>query len=106
MSENWVLQEDEAVELLALLSTSARIQMDEPAHCAPSRLLTATERLSGMIAERASPKSRDFLLENVARIPRLHRMMSDVEGYTKSLDERCRAVAQFLLRHSQIDAGA
>ena len=69
MSENWVLKEDEAVELLALLITSARTQMDEPAHYAPMRLLTATERLSGMMLERASAKSREFLQVNVERIP-------------------------------------
>ena len=60
MSENWVLKEDEAIELLALLISSARIQMDEPAHYGPLRLLTATERLSNMIVERSSDKSRGF----------------------------------------------
>lgn len=102
MAENWVLQEDEAVELLALLITSARIQMDEPAQYGPLRLLTATERLSGMILERASEKSRDFLRENIERIPDMHMAMSDVETYTASLDERCRAVAACLLRHSAL----
>ena len=38
MSDNWVLKEGEAVELLALLITSARIQMEEPAHYGPLRL--------------------------------------------------------------------
>lgn len=102
MSENWVLQEDEAVELLALLITSARIQMDEPAHYGPLRLLTATERLSAMILERASDKTRDFLHENIERIPEMHMQMSDIEAYTASLDERCRAVAACLLRHSAL----
>lgn len=100
MSENWVLNEDEAVELLALLITSARIQMDEPAHYGPLRLLTATERLSGMMLERSSDKARAFLQENIERIPEMHMTMSDVEAYTAALDERCRAVATCLLRHS------
>ncbi len=102
MAENWVLKEDEAVELLALLITSARIQMDEPAQYGPLRLLTATERLSGMMLERASDKSRDFLQENLERIPAMHMNMSDIEAYTESLDERCRAVAACLLRHSAL----
>ena len=102
MSENWVLTEEEAVELLALLITSARIQMEEPANYGPLRLLTATERLSGMIVERASEKSREFLQENVDRIPDLHMSMSDVEAYAAALDERCRAVAACLLRHSSL----
>lgn len=102
MSKNWVLTEEEAVELLALLITSARIQMEEPANYGPLRLLTASERLSGMIVERASEKSREFLQENVDRIPHMHMAMSDVEAYIAALDERCRAVAACLLRHSSL----
>jgi len=102
MSDNWVLKEDEAVELLALLITSARIQLDEPAHYGPLRLLTATERLSGMILERASDKSRDFLQANVERIPELHMRMSEVDAYATGLDALCREVADCLLRHSAL----
>lgn len=105
MSENWVLREDEAVELLALLLTSARIQMDEPTHYGPLRLLTASERLSAMILERASDKTRDFLQENIERIPEMHMSMSDVEVYIAGLDDRCRAVAACLLRHSALAEG-
>ena len=106
MSDNWVLKEDEAIELLALLITSARIQLEEPAHYGPLRLLTATERLSSMIAERSSEKSLAFLQENIERIPEMHMAMSDVEAYTNALDERCRAVAGCLLRHSTFSEGA
>jgi hypothetical protein len=105
MSENWVLKEDEALELLALLITSARIQMEEPAHYGPLRLLTATERLSAMMLERSSKKSRGFLEENIERIPEMHMAMSDIETYTAALDERCRAVATCLLRHSTLSEG-
>lgn len=102
MSENWVLKEDEAIEVLALLITSARIQMEEPAHYGPLRLLTATERLSELMLERASDKSRAFLSENIAGIPDMHMAMSDVEAYIAALDERCRAVADCLLKHSTL----
>lgn len=103
MSENWVLKEDEAIELLALLISSARIQLDEPAHYGPLRLLTATERLSGMILERASEDSREFLQGNVDTIPELHMRMSDVAAYAAGLDGLCREVAQCLLRHSALE---
>lgn len=102
MSSDWVLKEDEAIELLALLITSARIQMDEPAHYGPLRLLTATERLSSLIHERASDKSRDFLQDNIKHIPEMHMQMSDVEAYTNGLDELCRQVAECLLRHGSL----
>ena len=100
MSDNWVLTEAEAVELLALLVTSARTQMDEPAHYGPLRLLTATERLSAMVLERSSEKSRSFLQEVINRIPEMRMAMSDVDTYTEGLDHLCRAVAECLLRHS------
>ena len=106
MSENWVLKEDEAVELLALLISSARTQIDEPAHYAPMRLLTATERLSGMMLERASDKSREFLRGNIERIPEMRMQMSDVDGYIAGLDALCRDVADCLLRHSKLEEDA
>ncbi|MCY4018449.1 MAG: DUF6092 family protein [Chloroflexi bacterium] len=106
MSENWVLTETEAVELLALLISSARIQLDEPAHYAPLRLLTATERLSALMLERASDKSKAFLQDNIERIPEMHMAMSDVETYTDGLDHLCREVAACLLRHSSSEGAS
>ena len=106
MSDNWVLKEDEAIELLALLISSARIQMDEPAQYGPLRLLTAAERLSGLIVERSSEKSRAFLQDNIERIPDMHMAMSDLEAYTTGLDALCRSVAECLLRHSSLSEGA
>ena len=103
MSENWVLTEEEAVELLALLITSARTQIDEPTYYGPLRLLTATERLSAMIIERASEKSRDFLGDNMERIPEMHMIMSDTETYTEGLEHLCRQVAACLVRHSSLE---
>ena len=79
--------------------------MDEPVEYGPLRLLTATERLSGLMLERSSEKTRDFLQENIQRIPEMHMVMSDVEAYTAGLDERCRAVAACLLRHSALTEG-
>lgn len=102
MGSNWVLKEDEAIELLALLITSARIQMDEPAHYGPLRLLAAAEVLSSLIEARCSPKSRGFLKDNIERIPEMHMLMSDVETYTEGLDALCRDVAECLLRHSAL----
>ena len=74
--------------------------MDEPAHYGPLRLLTASERLSSAIVERASEHSREFLQRNIERIPEMRMEMSDVESYTKGLDALCRDVAHCLLRHS------
>ena len=105
MSENWVLKEEEAIELLALLISSARIQLDEPARYAPMRMLTATERLSSIILERSSDKSREFLQDSIERIPDMRMEMSDLPAYTEGLEALCRSVAECLLRHSQAKEG-
>src|SRR5215217_5443207 len=44
MSAVWVLDEDDALELLAYLVTAARTQVDEAAEYGPMRLLTAARR--------------------------------------------------------------
>jgi hypothetical protein len=54
-----VLSEDEALEIIALLVTAARTQLDESAEYAPLRMLAAVGRLAGFIAERATPETRD-----------------------------------------------
>ena len=103
MGEKLVLTESEALELLALLITSARIQLDEPAHYGPLRLLTATERLCAMMQPRSSAESQAFLADAIERIPTLHMTMSDVERYTEGIDHLCRAVAQRLVDDSQTE---
>ncbi len=100
--ESWVLKEAEAIELLALLITSARTQMDEPAQYGPMRLLAASERLSSLILERSSGQSREFLRGNLERIPEMRMTMADIESYTADMDALCRAVAECLLRHSAL----
>ena len=53
MASPLVLSEDEALEIIALLVTAARTQLDESAEYAPLRMLAAVGRLAGFIAERA-----------------------------------------------------
>lgn len=93
-----VLTEDEALELLALLVTAARTQVDEAAEYGPLRLLTAAGRLSGFIAERASPDTRALLAGPVKQL--LDTPLSAVdENFASQLDGVCRAVAEHLVRH-------
>ena len=100
-----VLSEDEAVELLALMISSARLLMDEPAHYGPLRLLTATERLSAMILDEASAETRPLLELAIDRIPQLHTQMSDVPAYTAGLEELCVAIGDCLVRRAGLDNG-
>ena len=64
-----VLEEGDAVELLAYLVTAARTQLDEAAEYAPMRLLTAAARLAEMAEPNASARLRPLLARYPARIP-------------------------------------
>ena len=97
----WVLNEDEALELLALLITSARILLDEPAIYGPLRLLTTTDRLSGFIQDRVSPEVAPVIKKMVENIPEMHMRMSEDEWYRAHLDTLCRDIATVLVAKSE-----
>ncbi len=101
MARQLVLSEEEAVELLALMITSARIQIDEPARYGPLRLLTAAERLSNFIKDRASAEAQSALATLTSEIPNMAMYMSDEERYVPALDNLCRVIAQLLVDQSQ-----
>ena len=98
-----IINEDQAVELLALFVSSALLLMNEPAHYGPLRLLTATERLSAMLLERASPEARPFLELAIERIPQLHMQLSDVPAYTAGLEELNAAIGDCLVRRAGLE---
>ena len=92
----WVLDEDEALELLAYLVTAARTQVDEAAEYGPMRLLTAAHRLAARIAPRSSGETAAFVAGPLAQVPALAVPREDRDGYTARLDDVCRALAAHL----------
>ena len=104
MATTMVLTEDEALELLALLVTAARTQLDEAAEYGPLRLLTAATRLADFIAGRVSPETRALLAGPLREIPETAVRTADPTGYAAKLDVVCRAVAQHLVAHFGRDA--
>ena len=92
----WVLDEDEALELLAYLITAARTQVDEAAEYGPLRLLTAARRLAERIAPRSSDATAAFLTGPVERMPELAVPRDEREEYVARLDELCRGLAVHL----------
>ena len=92
----WVLDEDEALELLAYLVTAARTQVDEAAEYGPLRLLTAARRLGERVAERSSPATAGFVHGPLDRTPELAVPREGREEYVARLDELCRALAAHL----------
>ncbi|MEU7813418.1 DUF6092 family protein [Pseudonocardia sp. NPDC049154] len=94
-----VLDEDQALELLAYLVTAARTQVDEAAEYGPLRLLTAACRLGAAIAPRASAATAGFVAGPLAAVPELAVPRDGREEYAARLDELCRALAGHLTEH-------
>lgn len=103
MPPAWVLDEDDALELLAYLVTAARTQVDEAAEYGPMRLLTAARRLADMTGARASEETRRLVAGPMQAMPLLA-VPRDEDGsgtgraeYVAALDRLCRDVAEVLM---------
>lgn len=92
-----VLSEQEVIELLAYLITSARGLLHEEKDYGPLRLLNAAQRLSNLALPRASDQTALFLTMLTEEIPVWHRERKrDLGKYAVLIDEGCRAVAREL----------
>lgn len=101
MPPAWVLDEDDALELLAYLVTSARTQIDEAAEYGPMRLLTAARRLADMMSARASEETQELVngaLQTMPllAVPRENGGSMTRAEYVAAVDELCRALAELL----------
>ena len=98
-----LLNEDQAVELIALFLSSARLLISEPAAYGPLRLLTATERLSTMIIKDVSPPTRKLLQLCIDRIPHTYTLANEVKEYAAAMDELCEALGQCLVDRAELE---
>ncbi|MEJ2862842.1 DUF6092 family protein [Actinomycetospora flava] len=96
MSAPWVLDEDDALELLAYLVTAARTQVDEAAEYGPMRLLTAAHRLAEAMGPRATETTAQALDGPLSDMPLLAVPRGDREQYVEQLDGVCRSLAAHL----------
>jgi len=96
MSSAWVLDEDDALELLAYLITAARTQVDEAAEYGPMRLLIAARRLGEMMVSRSSDATGELVTGPLQQMPMLAVPRDDRDGYVARVDEVCRGLAEFL----------
>ncbi|MHC1558109.1 DUF6092 family protein [Actinomycetospora sp. C-140] len=96
MAAPWVLDEDDALELLAYLITSARTQVDEAAEYGPMRLLTAAHRLAEAMGPRATEATAEALNGPLQDMPLLAVPRDDRGAYVEQLDGVCRSVAAHL----------
>jgi len=92
----WVLDEDDALELLAYLVTAARTQVDEAAEYGPMRLLTAAHRLAEAMGPRASTETAEALDGPLSAMPLLAVPRGDRTAYVEQLDDVCRSLAAHL----------
>src|SRR5262249_35068157 len=98
-----VLNEDEALELVAFLVTAARAQVDEAAEYGSLRLLTAARRLADPTVDRVSSETRAFLTGPLQQMPDLAVRTADPAGYVTAFDAVCRAMGEHLVAHFGLD---
>ena len=104
MPPTCILDEDDALELLALLVTSARTQVDEAVEYGPMRLLAAAHRLGELIGARASAETASAVSAGLARMPPLAVPRDDGrDDYVARLDDLCRTLATHLVAHFGLD---
>jgi hypothetical protein len=97
MESPWVLDEDDALDLLAFLVTAARTQLDEAREYGPMRLLMAAHRLADAMAAKSSAPTAALLAEHLPRMPALAVPRGDgSEDYVARLDALCAALGRLL----------
>jgi hypothetical protein len=100
-----VLTEEEGLELLAYLVTSARTQLDEAAEYGPLRLLTAAQRLGEFMAPRSSQATQALIEGSIQPMPETATRSADPDRYVAALDAVCHALGEHLVQVFDVDRG-
>ena len=99
-----ILSENEVVELFVYFLTTARVQIDDPNHYGPMRLLFAAEKLRDFVAGRISPSLQKLFEDTKPVINRAHIVVNDTEKFTAELDHLSTVVAEYLVEVSGLSA--
>ena len=94
------LSENQIVELFVYFLTTARVQIDDPDHYGPMRLLFAAEKLRDFVSGRASPALKKLFEDTEPIINSAHIVVNDTEKFTAELDRLSTIVAAYLLKVS------
>ena len=106
MESAWVLDEDDALDLLAFLVTAARTQVDEAREYGPLRLLMAAHRLADAMGPRSSPETRALIAQDLPRMPVVALPRGEgADEYVARLDALCAEVGELLVRRYAPDEG-
>ena len=89
-----VLTEEQAMQMIAFLTSSAEMSLQEPVHYGTLRLIDATSRLIGFMLENGAPDQNGFFgnLKDEIDIKKLWSMW-DLPGYYQFLRETPAKVA-------------
>ena len=110
ISTNVSLTEDQAIELIAYILTSAQGLLKEPEHYAVLRVVSAADRMAAMWAPRASGELAAFLEDLGQRMPveAAATQGDDITSFERYLgqkiDELARIVKQREFAESDDDA--
>jgi Family of unknown function (DUF6092) len=99
-SNDAVVSEAGALEVLAYLISAARTQLDEAAEYAPMRLITAAQKLGRHMAPRSAGPVRR-VVEVLDAFAPTSTPRTDRDGYIAQLDTVCVALADCLLALSE-----
>ena len=100
------LSENQIVELFVYFLTTARVQIDDPDHYGPMRLLFAAEKLRDFVIDRSSQDLQDFFADTEAIINNAHLVVNDTKKFTAELDRLSVSTAKYLLHINKIgDSG-
>ncbi len=94
------LSENQIVELFVYFLTTARVQIDDPDHYGPMRLLFAAEKLRDFVAGCTSPELQKLFEDTEPIINSAHIVVNDTEKFTAELDCLSTIVAAYLLKVS------
>ena len=98
------LSENEIVELFVYFLTTARVQIDDPNHYGPMRLLFAAEKLRDFVSGRTSPALQKLFEDTEPIINSAHIAVNNTEKFTTELDRLSAIVAEHLLKVSGLSA--
>ena len=100
LKDHATLSENEIVELFVYFLTTARVQIDDPDHYGPMRLLFAAEKLRDFVAGCTSPELQKLFEDTEPIINSAHIVVNDTEKFTAELDRLSTIVAAYLLKVS------
>jgi hypothetical protein len=92
--------DDEMLDLLAYMLTSARGLPDEPAMYGPFRLIEGASRLCGILANAEHGKTRELRMLQEKIDEKKYSLMTDENEFIELMDEAVLAITHILMEEN------